>query len=419
MSIFCETVNNACRLPISLWHHDIIKNKRYFGYFGNEKSKLCAIGAEKHFLYVYAPLARIIVDQREQDVMKMVFIEDIEFAYFEINEQGVFFTCDNNVREIKTNFDPYILITTPSIEPQYFDNKRVKSMAFVALSEDKSKTLETDATVNQRYEMHHHEFMHPQFYKLTCETLRSLQITLLDSALSQAKLMPGKATIVKLIVREAAKGNMDDIKISITSRPQPLHMDNKHSDFTSELSENIFLPGGGWYASLISCSLPTRFKLGLTAQERSILLKVTSKSSSKPSRYTLTLTDSIHSSVEITEQINRLFPYEEKDALFKVSLHSGVLTCTPKFFKIEIFLSGELFYLLGGSQDQRSQPAVVLSIEKNETYQFNVPPRLSEYLPGITVRKNKPFYQSMDGNCEDFGVCRFQSPKNWNLNDKF
>ena len=40
------------------------------------------------------------------------------------------------------------------------------------------------------------------------------------------------------------------------------------------------------------------------------------------------------------------------------------------------------------------------------------------HVTNYTVTKNNRFYQSMDGNCVDFGVCRYQSPKTWNLNDK-
>ena len=106
---------------------------------------------------------------------------------FEIGTDGVYFTCANALDDIKTNFDPYIMmVTTLNIESQYFDNKKVKSLAIITLSENKSKIMETDATLNQNHEIYHKEFSHPQFYKLGCETLRSLEITLLDSALSQA-----------------------------------------------------------------------------------------------------------------------------------------------------------------------------------------------------------------------------------------
>ena len=125
--------------PITLWYHNVITNQRFFGYFQNSKSATLANDANQYYLYVYSNLARKLMGEKYKTPSIEVRIENDKYFGFQIDTNGFFFECDINVREFDTYYTPYVIIKTPTISPQYLDDKKVKALAIITLSYDKNR----------------------------------------------------------------------------------------------------------------------------------------------------------------------------------------------------------------------------------------------------------------------------------------
>ena len=75
----------------------------------------------------------------------------------------------------------------------------------------KSKTIETNASSKQISTPFSVEFANPIFHRLTSENISSLPISLLNLNQEQISLLPGRATLIHLKVKDvASKDPMSD-----------------------------------------------------------------------------------------------------------------------------------------------------------------------------------------------------------------
>ena len=98
LSSFCETKDVLNHTPISIWCHEPQTNQRHFGYFESPKSKKLASGAYDHYLYIFFPLAKLLLGKQYEEMsIKSIEIDTVIYCYFEINNNGVFFTVGQDV----------------------------------------------------------------------------------------------------------------------------------------------------------------------------------------------------------------------------------------------------------------------------------------------------------------------------------
>ena len=378
LSMLFTLANTACSKNISLWVHEARERRFYIGFYKNEKQIAPAPNARNHYLYMYRPL---VDDLKPHSYYRptVTTIEGLEYMAFRSSRNGTYFRCGDD-HQLESYFTPHVFISTPCIEASYLDSKKVKLLGGVTLVENKSKTLDTTYTTNQNHSAFHYEFAHPQFHRLTSESIRSIEINLLDSNLRQCRMLPGQATVIKIALRKVADiGKMSSINISATSKPQELHKDNSASYFTTELAETIVLPGSNWKVGLVSCSLPSRFELDFSEKDLTLALSIDIHAETRVQRHSLTLPNSLHSTGEIVELINSLFIATRQH--FSVSSQTGAIRCDPTDRSIYMYMSGKMAYFLGMPLETENVETASLRVLRRQPYTFPFPPRFDRFYP--------------------------------------
>ena len=214
---------------------------------------------------------------------------------------------------------------------------------------DNTKLIDTKADSKIISSAFHVEIPNPVYVRLTSSDISSFQISLLDLNLKSAKLMRGRSTVVKLLVREVKSENkMPSIAITVSSKVQKYHTDNVHSKFSVDLAYTIILPGDGWKICLVSCSIPTRYELPFDPRDRTVQLKIYSNDpmSDYVSRQSVTFPNSLHSTEEIAGHLNKVLT--QAQGHFSKDEQTGNLMVDSKK-QMEILVRAKFAYFLGAT----------------------------------------------------------------------
>jgi len=102
-----------------------------------------------------------------------------------------------------------------------------------------------------------HEVEHKQFFPLENTILDNLEFTLVDENNNQLNLLEGIATVLKLRLKKMSYFKKS-FNVRLTSRPTPLHPDNKNSSFTVTLPQTLYLDES-WRVAVTNVNLPNVF----------------------------------------------------------------------------------------------------------------------------------------------------------------
>ena len=380
-SIIDQCLNNfntGLNKRISLWHQKKGNENITFGCYKSEKTGEMVADYEDYFCYIFDQLSNEIRDSnfsQEFPVYKTVEMEQIKFHVFKMNPlKKCFFVCDTFMKNLKTSFTPNVFIYCSNIKPTYLDNNHASLLDVIALDTNKGKRGNEVTSINASgFNCENQQLI---FHKLVTESAANIQLQLLDDKKKQLDLKRGRATIARLALREIeSEGKMDNIKITVTSNPQPLHEENVAWQFASELSENIPLYGS-WEMALVSASLPKRFNLPFNERERVMYLKFMPSQGSVYTK-TITLPKCLQSNHEIVDEINKYFtPIQLKCSVDYVTkcliFEAGV--------NVTILMRKSFANFLGYATPPDDR-AMSFNILANEKFNFPFPPKFADFLP--------------------------------------
>ena len=373
-----------------LWYQNIAEQRTYFGCYASSKTGQLYSDSKDYFCYMYKPLSEALRDGNggeDTKPFKTMNILDHEFDVYKLNSRGCYFICkqdfsedeESHFKNLSTNFTPYLFLHSPSIKSHYFNQKLKSILCSLTLEKDKTRIVGTRGVDTDKYTCFHKEITFPIFFKTISDDLSTLEINLLDMNLNQASLQPGRTTIVKLITREKENkliSSMSDINVTVTSQPQNFHTNNNPAEFANELSEPLSLFGSQWYVALVSCSVPTRYKLPLDESSRAITFKISINRSIQIR--SVTIPDDVQTAGEIIEAMRSVILSTE--AIFSIDEHTTGLKIKAKR-PIQIFMRGTLAYFLGSSTPYKDVKIVRTHLTKDEELIMPFVPRFLEYYP--------------------------------------
>ena len=372
---------------IYLWYQDVQQQKTFFGAFQSQKKPDLIADGEAYYCYMYQPLSKALRDVNggaDTEPFETVRLMNHDFDVFKINARGIYFQCKNESSEDPTNqfvnlstlFSPYLNLYCPSIKAQFYEDKTAKILSSLTLHTDRTKIIEIDSNGNHQIGCYYHQIAHPIYHKLLTEDLSTIQIKLLDMNLNQAQLQKGRATIIKLITKTASSATMNDIKVTLSSRPQKMHPGNKPYQFGCELAESISLFGPQWFVAIVNVSIPTRFQLPLPDRDRVISFRYNTEGGLQ--RKSIIIPATVQSAAEIIDEIQKtILPTQ---AIFSIDAHTSGIKITAKR-TLEILMRGSFAYFMGGTEDYKNRAVVKTRLNTNESLIFQHPPKFSEYLP--------------------------------------
>lgn len=376
---------------ISLWYQSISDQTTFFGPYTSSKTGTLVANAKRYYCYIYKPLSEALRDAKggeDTNPVKTISLFDHDFDVYKINDRGFYFQCkqdysDDKERQFKdlaTNFSPFLFVETSCIENQYFNSTLKRILSSVTLEKDRTQIVGSQEIDTEKYTCFHKEFLHPCFFKVATQNLSTIQIRLLDINLKQASLQAGRTTIVKLIIRE--KGNqltspMNDINITVTSQLQDLYENNTSAKFSTKLTEPVSLFGSKWYCALISCSVPTRFKLPFDESTRSITFRISGADGTVRIR-NIIIPDDVQSAGEIIEALEQVILPSE--AVFSIDEHTTGIKIKAKR-PLQLFMRGRLIYFLGSADHYKDVNVARMNLAIEEELIMPFVPRFLQYYP--------------------------------------
>ena len=353
------------------------KYKQYcFGCFDDLKGKPTSDGRE-YKLYVHTRFNQFIQAEFKSEHAQLQSLNYIGtrqidnepyHVYEYLSNTTIFFACNTSWTVLPSFYQPTIFIETNCIDGQIYNQKVKKQIGF-------SNVPNNDYTQHITY--FYKEFEAVQFYPLKISNFDKLEIKLVDIEGNQIRLLPGRATLVKFILRPR-RTNMSINKhfINVSSKKETgISKDNTESNFKVQLPRPINLYGR-WRATILAAIFPSQFKLELTEFERALIIHIF-PTATDSLKYALVLPN-VNSIEEIANYIENKTDYNievEIDAI------TGGLSLTSKFH-VKYQLNAALFYFLGGIQPE-TDTVNILTLERarDQAVTFHRPPRFEQHWP--------------------------------------
>lgn len=369
---FLKAITNASNLVVNgykaiLWTHDVRNNRFYFGLYKTKKEVIGDI--DDFYLYMYEPLSKVLNANRLPQPFDTINLDGLFYDVYKIRWRENYFVIDMTESDLlKTSYKPNLLVSTSIIDNCYVNTKQAPILASFALEEDNGLVK-------------HIELENPLFCNVKSSDMSSIEIRILDDHLNPAKLEFGRATVLKLLLREKNLSRapiMDDIKITVASN-NISDPENNPAQFKCDLSQRIQLYGNDWSVCLVSASIPNRFEIPFEDSYRSLHFRLHTKDASKLVTRSVLLPKSLIDTEHIVKRINKFFDTTEELYAFKDPMF-GTLSI-KSFIDVTIIMRGPLAYFLGFDHEKKDNVGFTLDFLPGEIVNFPFEVRFKEYLP--------------------------------------
>lgn len=351
-----------------------VKNRRQycFGCFDTLKGAFTA-DPRAYKLYVHQVFHDFIhADEAEQAADNCLgerIINGQPYIVYEYEATTkIFFTCNIDWFMLPSFYKPTMFVETNCIDAQVFNEKLKKHIGFCNVPNN-------DFTQEITY--FYKEFEAIQFYPLKLANFEKLEIKLVDEDSNQLRLLPGRATLLKFILRPV-RSKMDVRRhyINVSSKKEAGAGDaNTESSFKVQLPRPLNLYGQ-WKVTILSAIFPSQFQLELGQRERILVVQVFPDGEDMI-KYVLELPN-----VNSTEEIANFIEHETNYSIqVDIDATTGGLSVKSKL-RAKYVLRSSLFYFLGGIK-ATLQPDKIMTFErqKNNAFTFHRPPRFEEHWP--------------------------------------
>ncbi len=390
------------KLPIiAAWH--AASQRVIFGCFDTDKGKPWeyeSASSPRHTLYVNTKAIDWLVDsnhEHSQPPAVTITIGSATFKGFNLNTNtSTYFGCkkDNFSESL---YKPLVFVQCDQLEGHISNDKdHVKHLATLSVP-NKDTTC-------------YYEAQHPVYLKLREAglNLRQIDIKLTDISGNPLPLRSGWATCVGLRFKRIPRERMSTVTskhfMQVSSAVQKFHSKNFPNSFSVTLSQPLDLyPIDDWNVSLLSATIPLRFKLMLSNSDRRFSLKFVKTTTDtatgkKKVEDVAAIVTTMPDTLNTIDELHAYFYYMFKEyADISIDSITGGLRITPRQLGMILTMRSGLYEFLGNAPHPNMN-IVRLTRMARESLLFEHPPAFDHHLPrAVFIYTNFTSYQLVSG----------------------